>query len=103
MLPTDNYPNEYSGLEPSELWQHFAALNRIPRPSGQEAAACAYVQQVADATGAAWEMDARGNIVVHVPATDDERGSTPTVAVQAHLDMVCEKRPEVAHDFNTDP
>ena len=30
-------------------------------------------------------------------------GGGPTVAVQAHLDMVCEKEPDVIHDFEADP
>jgi dipeptidase D len=58
----------YKGLEPTELWQHFNALNHIPRCSGQETAARIYVQQVADATGATWKVDERGNIVVYAPA-----------------------------------
>ena len=90
----------YRGLEPAEVWRHFAALNSIPRPSGQEAAARAYVQQVAAQVGATWDGDERGNTVVRVPATN---GVGPTVAIQAHLDMVCEKRPDVAHKFATDP
>ena len=57
-------PDVYTGLEPAELWRHFAALNAIPRPSGKEAVAAAYVRQVAETAGAAWEADARGNTVV---------------------------------------
>ena len=96
-------PNEiYAGLEPAEVWKHFAALNAIPRPSGQEAAAVAYVQSVAEAHGARWQSDARGNIVVYAPATPG-RESAPPLAIQAHLDMVCEKRPGVEIDFTRDP
>ena len=94
--------NPYAGLQPEEVWKHFLALNRIPRPSGQEAAACAYVREVAAAAGAAAESDAAGNVVVRVPATPG-REQAPLVAVQSHLDMVCEKRPDVAHDFAVDP
>lgn len=107
----------YHDLEPRQLWRHFAALNRIPRPSGQEDAARQYVQQIADEAGATWKTDAAGNIVVSVEAKDDEaRGDeaksgevksgvedAPIVAIQAHLDMVCEKRPDVQHDFGRDP
>ncbi|MBV9467722.1 MAG: aminoacyl-histidine dipeptidase [Abitibacteriaceae bacterium] len=96
------YSDAYNGLEPQELWRHFDALNHIPRPSGAEAAARAYVQQVAQEFGATSNEDERGNMVVRVPATMG-RENAPTVAIQAHLDMVCEKRPDVVHDFATDP
>jgi dipeptidase D len=92
----------YAGLEPPELWRHFLALNRIPRPSRKEARARAYVQQTAEAAGATWSTDASGNTVVRVPATAGCEGAPP-VAIQAHLDMVCEKRPGVEHDFDRDP
>lgn len=92
----------YSGLQPEQLWRHFGALNCIPRPSGEEAAARAYVQQIADEAGAPYNVDTAGNIIVRVPARNTTV-STPTVAIQAHLDMVCEKSPDVVHDFSRDP
>ena len=60
------------------------------------------MQQVADAAGAAWKVDERGNIVVYAPARGADPGAS-TVAVQAHLDMVCDKQPDVVHDFAKDP
>ena len=95
-------PEAYVGLEPAAVWRHFADLNAIPRPSFHEHAAAAYVRAVADEHGARWEADSRGNTVVYVPAAPEREGATPVV-VQAHLDMVCEKRPEVEHDFLKDP
>jgi dipeptidase D len=92
----------YAGLEPAALWRHFAALNGIPRPSGKEAAARDYVLHVAREYGADARVDARGNAVVSVPASPGFEGAAP-VAVQSHLDMVCEKRPDVQHDFDRDP
>ncbi len=92
----------YAGLEPAQVWRHFASLNLIPRPSGQEAMASAYVRHVAESHGATWKSDARGNTVVYVPATKG-RKVRATVVLQAHLDMVCEKRPEVDIDFTRDP
>jgi len=94
--------NPYEGLEPAEVWRHFLALNRIPRPSAKEAAALAYVRKVATESRAAADTDACGNVVIRVPASPGREGAAP-VAIQAHLDMVCEKRPDVVHDFATDP
>lgn len=92
----------YKGLEPAQVWRHFASLNLIPRPSGSEAMASAYVRHVAETHGATWQSDARGNTVVYVPATSG-RKVRATMVLQAHLDMVCEKRPEVDMDFSRDP
>jgi dipeptidase D len=85
-------------LAPQELWKHFAELSRIPRPSGGEQAALDYVKGLAASRGVGWRQDDYGNLVLFV-----DGGPGPTVAVQAHLDMVCEKNPEVQHDFTTDP
>jgi dipeptidase D len=94
-------PGPYEQLEPVALWQHFAALNAIPRPSGQEGEAREYVRGVAEAAGASWAVDARGNAMVRVPA----RGApdAPVVAIQAHLDMICESADGVAYDPGRDP
>jgi dipeptidase D len=92
----------YEGLEPAELWRHFARLNDIPRPSAHEGEARSYVRLVAEEHGLTHRTDARGNLVVLVPA----RGAAPdgpVVAVQSHLDMVCEKRSGLEHDFLKDP
>lgn len=85
-------------LAPQQLWRHFAELCRIPRPSGREQAALDYVKSLAEQRNVGWRQDDYGNLVLFV-----DGGSGPTVAVQAHLDMVCEKDPEVEHDFNADP
>ena len=92
----------YLGLEPSEVWRHFSALNSIPRPSGHEDAARAYVISIAEAAGVNWKVDARGNCVVYIGA----RGAAahgPSICLQAHLDMVCQQRPGVEMNFATDP
>lgn len=91
----------YRGLEPARLWAHFAALNAIPRPSGHEDRARDYVVEVAEAAGVPAQVDECGNTVVRVPASDGGRG--PVVAVQAHLDMVCDAEPNRPHDCEADP
>jgi dipeptidase D len=80
----------------------FAALSQVPRPSKHEERVMAWLVAWADGLGLAHQADAAGNLVVRVPATAG-RATAPTVALQAHVDMVCEKTPESAHDFMTDP
>lgn len=89
-------------LQPALLWKHFEALSAIPRASGKEAAAGAHVLAEAKRLGLEAEQDAFGNVIVRKPARPG-RESAPTVLLQAHLDMVCEKDEGVAHNFDTDP
>jgi dipeptidase D len=95
-------PDRLESLDPRSLWSHFASLAAIPRPSGQEERAAAFVIGVAERAGAKVRRDARGNIVARVPASPG-RERAATVVLQSHLDMVCEKNRGVAHDFERDP
>ncbi len=94
--------NALASLEPRPLWSHFAALAAIPRPSKKEERAAAWVESVAKEHGFAVRRDAAGNRVVVVPASKGREGA-PVVILQGHLDMVCEKNRDVAHDFDADP
>lgn len=90
------------GLEPQPLWRHFAALCRIPRGSKNEAAVASFVLDTSRRLGLTARQDAVGNVLVEKPATPG-RQSAPGVCLQAHLDMVCEKNADKAHDFTRDP
>jgi dipeptidase D len=92
-------------LEPRRLWSLFAALSRIPRGSKNEAAAARWAVEQARALGLPGlevETDAAGNVLLRKPATPGREGR-PGFALQAHLDMVCEKNEGTAHDFARDP
>jgi dipeptidase D len=93
----------YLGLEPAEVWRHFSALNRIPRCSGEEDRVRSHICSLASEHGAAWKTDDAGNAVVCLPSSGIDRYDAPTVAVQSHLDMVCEAEPGVEHDFGREP
>ncbi|MDQ3669262.1 MAG: beta-Ala-His dipeptidase [Actinomycetota bacterium] len=85
------------GLEPSGVWTRFAELTRIPRPPKQEAEVRQHVLGWAAGRGFESAVDGEGNVVVHVPASEG-RESSPTVVLQSHLDMVCERDPDSAYD-----
>ncbi len=89
-------------LEPRSLWQHFASLAAIPRPSRHEERVVAWLRELALGHDFRVRSDAIGNLVVDVPASAG-RTAAPTVILQGHLDMVCEKNRGVEHDFMTDP
>lgn len=91
-----------AALQPRVLWQHFAALAAIPRPSKQEQRAVEWVRALAVEHGWHGETDATGNFVARVPASSG-RESAPVVVLQSHLDMVCEKNAGTEHDFLRDP
>jgi dipeptidase D len=94
-------PEVLKALEPRSVWQHFEALTRIPRPSGREEAAAAYVREVAKAHGFAVDADAWETWWSASREPGKERA--PVVALQGPLDMVCEKNRDVAFDFERDP
>jgi dipeptidase D len=87
----------FAGLEPAAFWRHFAALTRIPRATHDEEHAVAHVLAWAGDRGLGIRRDAAGNLVVEVPATAGREGA-PTVVLQGHLDMVCERDPDSPYD-----
>src|SRR6202142_644561 len=89
-------------LEPKEVWKHFEALAKIPRPSTKEAAAREYVLGQARRLGLETIHDKAGNTVIRKPAHSGREGATKAL-LQGHLDMVCEKNEGTAHNFDTDP
>jgi dipeptidase D len=84
-------------LEPALLWERFFELTRIPRPSKEEGAAREHVLAWAAARSSEAHIDAEGNVVVRIPASDG-RESAPVVVLQSHLDMVCERDPASPFD-----
>jgi dipeptidase D len=87
----------FSGLQPAAFWRHFRALTRIPRPSHGEERVVAHVLEWAAARRYATRRDGAGNLVVSVPASGG-RQQAPTVVLQGHLDMVCEREPDSPYD-----
>jgi dipeptidase D len=85
------------GVEPALVWDRFLELTRIARPSKSEGPAREHVLEWAAARELPCAVDAEGNVVVQVPATDG-RDAAPTVVLQSHLDMVCERDPSSPFD-----
>jgi dipeptidase D len=90
------------GLKPELVWKRFAEISRIPRCSRKETAAAKYVLDAAKSLGLLSKTDACGNVLVKKPASKGREG-VRSVALQGHLDMVCEKNKDTVHDFNKDP
>ncbi|WP_371324992.1 aminoacyl-histidine dipeptidase [Dechloromonas sp. ZY10] len=92
----------FDQLAPLPVWRHFSRLCAIPRPSKHEDELRRQILDWAVLRGLGASIDAAGNLILRKPATPGcER--QPGVVLQAHLDMVCQKNAEVAHDFHVDP
>ena len=88
-------------LEPSALWNRFADLNAIPRPSKKEDRIRAWVMQYCTDLGMDVDRDEVGNVLVRKPATPG-MADRSTVILQSHLDMVCQKNADTVFDFDTE-
>jgi dipeptidase D len=86
-----------AGIEPRAFWSQFEALTKIARPSRHEDAVIEHVRAWAAEHGFELEEDPARNLVIRVPATAG-RDSAPTVVLQGHLDMVCERDPDSPND-----
>ena len=88
-------------LEPKKVFYFFEKLSCIPRGSGNEQAVSDYLVNFANERGFQVEQDTNHNVVMHVPASTGCENA-PIVMLQNHMDMVCEKFPEIDLDFKTD-
>lgn len=92
----------FKNLEPVEVFHYFEEINNIPRGSGDERRISDYLVTFAKEHKLEVIQDSALNVIIKKPGT---RGyeSSPGVIIQGHMDMVCEKRPDVDHDFTKDP
>ncbi len=84
------------------VWEIFSQINRIPRCSKNEGQIIEWLKDFVKSRNLSCRNDAVGNTVIELPATEDYKNS-PTIVLQSHVDMVCEKTPESKHDFSKDP
>lgn len=89
-------------LDPQALWRYFARLSEIPRCSKQEERVLAWLRAIAAEKNLSSRSDEVGNLVIAVPATPGCEDA-PTLILQSHVDMVCEKHGSSEHDFARDP
>ncbi len=78
----------------------FSQICMIPRPSGHEERMGRFLKEFGEKRGLGVKADEVGNIVISKPASKGYEKS-PTVILQSHQDMVCEKDASIEHDFMT--
>lgn len=88
-------------LEPKNVFRYFEEMSRIPHGSFHTKAVSDWVVEFAKAKGLQYRQDEANNVVIFKPATPGYENA-PTVMVQGHLDMVCEKEADCAKDMDTE-
>ncbi len=94
--------HELLQLQPSLVWKFFYEITQIPRPSKHEEKIIAWLEHFAKSHRLECQKDATGNVVIRRNASPSMEGK-PWVALQSHMDMVCEKHSHIEKNFLTDP
>ncbi len=87
-----------SAFEPAALFGYFEEISAIPRGSRNEAGIADYLVAFAERHELRWYRDAMHNVVIWKNASAGYEDH-PTVILQGHSDMVCEKIASCGHDF----
>ncbi|MFD0994043.1 aminoacyl-histidine dipeptidase [Tenacibaculum geojense] len=88
-------------LEPKAVWNHFADLNAVPRPSKKEERVIQFMVDFGKSLNLDTMVDKVGNVIIRKPATKGMEDKK-TVVMQSHLDMVHQKNADTNFDFDTE-
>ena len=91
---------EIRALEPKALWNKFADLNAVPRPSKKEERVIQFMKDFGASLGFETIEDEVGNVIIKKPATSGME-DRKTIVMQSHLDMVHQKNNDTDFDFDT--
>jgi len=91
---------EVRNLEPKALWNHFADLNSVPRPSKKEERVIAFMKEFGESLNLPTLVDEVGNVIIKKPASPGNENKT-TIVLQSHLDMVHQKNNDTDFNFDT--
>jgi dipeptidase D len=84
------------------IFYYFQEINKIPRGSGNEKQISDYLINFGKSLGLECIQDEALNVIIKKPASKGYE-KAPTVIIQGHMDMVCEKNNDKIHDFTKDP
>jgi len=91
---------EIRSLEPKNLWNKFADLNEVPRPSKKEERVIEFMKNFGNSLKLETQVDKVGNVIIKKPATKGME-DRKAVVLQSHLDMVHQKNNNTNFDFDT--
>lgn len=89
-------------LQPAGVFQQFARINQVPRPSKKEEKMIEFLTQWGHDHNLETLVDETGNVLIRKGATPGYE-NRKTVILQSHMDMVCDKLVDVEFNFDTDP
>ena len=90
-----------SDLKPARVFEQFAKINEIPRPSKREEKMIEYLTNWGKSHNLETVVDETGNVSIRKGATPGME-NRKTVILQSHMDMVCEKLVDIEFDFDKD-
>lgn len=85
----------------NKFWSFFEQICKIPRESGNEGEIANYLVDFAKERNLKYYKDELNNVVIYKDATDENK-KEEVIALQGHIDMVCEKAKGSTHDFTKD-
>lgn len=88
-------------LKPACVFEQFAKVNKIPRPSKHEEKMIEFLKEFGESRNLETVVDKTGNVIIRKPATKGYE-NCETIILQSHMDMVCEKLVDVDIDFSKD-
>lgn len=91
---------EIRNLEPKALWNKFADLNEVPRPSKKEERVIEFMKNFGNSLGLETFEDDIRNVIIRKPATSGME-NRKAIVMQGHLDMVHQKNADTVFDFDT--
>lgn len=89
-------------LKPEKVFYYFEEICNIPHGSGNTKMISDYCVQFARERGLEYYQDEWNNVIIKKEASKGYE-DVPTIILQGHLDMVCEKIAECEHNFLSDP
>ncbi|MBQ6635431.1 MAG: beta-Ala-His dipeptidase [Lachnospiraceae bacterium] len=89
-------------LEPADVFCYFRQISAIPHGSFHTEAISDYLENFAKERGLDYIRDELGNLIITKPAAAGCEDAEP-IALQGHVDMVCEKEEYVDLDMDTEP
>ena len=93
---------EKSSLKPALVFEQFAQINKIPRPSKHEEKMIEYLKEFGESRNLETLVDETGNVLIHKKATPGYE-DRDCIILQSHMDMVCDKLIDKEIDFMNDP
>ena len=81
---------EKNDLKPALVFEQFAKINEIPRPSKHEENMIEYLKEFGKSHNLETVVDETGNVLIRKAATPGYENAD-TIILQSHMDMVCDK------------